>query len=60
MNGAHVDLLTESNVIRSLATGAMPSLFKIFNENVDSTFEVFNRPERIAVQADYQDIIRGV
>jgi hypothetical protein len=56
LNGPHVDLVTESNALRSLATGAMPRLFERFNDSIDYTFELFNQPERIALQPDFNDI----
>jgi hypothetical protein len=45
MNSNHVDLITEPNVLRSLATGTTPRLFDVFNDSNDYTFELFKRPE---------------
>jgi hypothetical protein len=59
MNSNHVDLITEPNLLRSLATGAIPRLFQTFNDNTEFTFELIDRHERLAIKADYQDIRGG-
>jgi hypothetical protein len=57
MNRNHIDLITEPNISRSSATGTIPRLLDTFNDTGDFIFELFNRPERLAIQADHQDII---
>ena len=57
LNGNHVDLITEPNIIKSLSNGSIPNLFET-NLNTDNLkHELFNRPEIIALQADFNDVV---
>jgi len=57
LNGKHVDLITEPNIIKSLASGSIPNLFET-NLNTDNLkHELFDHPEIIALQADFNDVL---
>ena len=58
LNGNHVDLITEPNIIKSLASGSIPNLFET-NLNTDTlNHELFDKPEIVALHADFNDVLR--